>query len=141
MKLRIQDPDHEFEQSFYIYLRNSLQQYMMNTIDKRKLVPWDTYFNKSLEFNNYRSGIVHTYSALNIATSYLVIKDIPEGKLIQFNENVQHPNFNQLKVIQFCKLINYGNQTINGYPLFTDAFKHFANCFDMYLDKYRNENQ
>jgi hypothetical protein len=45
----------------------------------------------------------------------------------------------RVRIETLCRLINYGNSSVKGYPIFTDTFNQVALNIKLYVDEYLRE--
>lgn len=130
-KHRLESNDY----GFITYLLNEMKEYVLTHLDKDKLEIWTIYLsNKSI----FDSKLKKSISALEIITagvSNLVCRTTPTRYIISIDYNQMAVGLTA-KLETFCKLINYGNAEMRGYPIFTAAFKHFDVNLGMYEEMY-----
>ena len=56
--------------------------------------------------------------------------------IIEINPMIKVPYFDNIPLVDVCKLINYGNSELNPYPIFSQAFletkKNLRNLYKIY---------
>lgn len=83
--------------------------------------------------NNFQTDI-NAQSILISATQNLVIQTYKEITAIQINENIFFKD-SKIKLIDLCKLLNYGTLDIPGTGIFSDTFDYIAtNINQIYLN-------
>ena len=108
---------------------------MAMLLDVRKLSKFDEYFN-SEEFSVLTNGV--TLSAkqiLVLGMSNLKHKRYEINTHIFIDPVIVYPG-TQLKIVDLCKIINYGNLSINGYSIISDVFNHFSEHIKGYVNKH-----
>lgn len=136
MRLEIIDEKQLLGLEFGNWLVKQVQQAILLRINPKKLKKWDKYFNDS---EQYRS-----ISGSDIKAEQIVLAGIDalqcvgtEGKLsIRIRPNQFVPNLDRVVIDTTCKLINYGNVSIQGYPIFSDTFTNISENIDEYIDMY-----
>lgn len=89
-------------------------------------------------FNNYFSMNYDTdisaQSILVNASLNLTVKNYQQIAIISIDENVNYNN-SQIRLIDLCKLLNYGNLDIQGTKVFSDTFDYVAhNIHQIYFN-------
>ena len=113
------------------------QDVLKNSINKDKLINWDNYLNS--ERVSKRLGFNRKMSTLSIllAGSYnlKVVTNNVESR-IEIDSNSIIPNSNA-KFINILKLINYGNLSLSGYPIYEDTFNLLADNADELFNEFK----
>lgn len=103
---------------FIDYLCRLIQQLLLSShIDFRL---FNQYF-----IDNFQTEITAQNILIN-AGQNLQVLDFTEIIIIQINENVLFRN-SQIRLIDLCKLLNYGTLDIQGTNIFSDTFDYIAN--------------
>lgn len=106
-----------FAKDFLDYLIILIKQYLLNSnIDFTRFTD---YFQKT-----YPVATVH--DILIQAGRYLEIMDYEDIIQIQINPNVKFKDL-PLKLIDLCRLLNYGTLDIQGSYIFSDTFDYVSN--------------
>jgi hypothetical protein len=120
--------------SFISYLKTRLLRHICLILDLSKLKPFDEYF-QSLEFLEASNGVIISSKRLILlAMSNLQHKRYESTTHIFINPNITYPGTG-LKLVDLCKVINYGTLSIEGYPIFTETFNHFSRNIRKYVEK------
>jgi hypothetical protein len=128
MRLRVNISSTKVDNGFIEFIIKQLKLYIKNNLDIKRLSAFDSYFISNLN--------VTAMKVILQALNNIVYKKYKSYYIIDVDNNVKLVN-NDAKLYDVCKLINYGNLAIPGYPIFTEAFKHFEEHIDMYLLIYR----
>lgn len=136
MRLEIQDKRNELDFRFGMWLIRQIQMKFRASLDRRKLVAWDKFFEESTEYNSLYGAKISTYNILMSSIKCLTCLDTPDKIIIQLNPNQFVPGLDRVKVDSVIRLITFGNQSIKGYPIFTDVLQHFADNIGEYIDMY-----
>lgn len=136
MKLEI---DRKYGLDFVLFVIKQLQKYIIGNVNPDKLVFAETYINdksKSM-FRKYLSAYdIVVSGAMSITYNIYEHKFIVE---LNSNEILYGTN---AKIIDLCKLINYGVIGVLPYPIFTDSFEHFEKNLIYYYEYYlRNKSR
>ena len=118
MDLVIYKQDRFFAEDFIIYLCQLIQQLLLSSNIDFEL--FNQYFSK-----NYTNEIIAQNILIN-AGQNLQVLDYAEIIIIQINENILFRG-TQRRLIDLCKLLNYGALDIQGTNIFSDTFDYVAN--------------
>jgi hypothetical protein len=120
--------------SFISYLKTRLLRHICLILDLSKLKAFDEYFQSSefLEISN--DVIISSKRLILLAMSNLQHKRYESTTHIFINPNVTYPGTG-LKLVDLCKIINYGTLSVEGYPIFTETFNHFSRNIRKYVEK------
>lgn len=120
--------------SFISYLKTRLLRHICLILDLSKLKPFDEYFH-SLEFLEISNDVlISSKRLILLAMSNLQHKRYESTTHIFINPNVTYPG-TELKLVDLCKVINYGTMSVEGYPIFTETFNHFSRNIRKYVEK------
>lgn len=136
MKLQIDDPKNILTENFMRWLDIQIRNKFLDTLDDNKLKNWDIFFNNQTVYKSIYKKKISTKDILTAGITNLLHASAGTQVFITINPNINMPSFNQVKVKTLCKLINFGNQDISGYPIFTDIFNYFADNLQEYLELY-----
>lgn len=135
MKLEIIDPNNQLDHPFIKWLIKQIQKYCISHMRADKLKRWDTYFSTK-QFRSIYKKHIKARDILTAGIYNLTYIHAGEAIQIQINPNTNMVGFDRIKISSLCRLINYGNQEISGYPILTDVFQHFSEEFTTYLEAY-----
>ena len=115
---------------FLRFLIDYIRVYLVEHIDRNKEKAWNQFFNSSNEL----SGVT-LKQVVGESLKYLTVTEYQYSFeiTIKTEEKLRGTN---AKLYEVCKLINYGNLSIIGYPIYTDAFHYFEKHLSDYMDKY-----
>ncbi len=136
MRLEIEDKRNELDFKFGMWLIRQIQLEFRASLDKRKLVAWDTFFEESTDYNSLYGTKISTFDILTSSIKYLICLDTPDKIIIQLNPNQFVPGLDRVKIDSIVRLITFGNQSIQGYPIFANVLQHFADNIGEYIDMY-----
>ena len=120
--------------SFISYLKTRLLRHICLILDLSKLKPFDEYFH-SLEFLEISNDVlISSKRLILLAMSNLQHKRYESTTHIFINPNVTYPG-TELKLVDLCKVINYGTMSVEGYPIYTETFIHFSRIIRKYVEK------
>jgi hypothetical protein len=107
-----------------------MKQYLLEKADRRKLLAFDDYLNSTEGIN------IKAINILSIATDNIKHIELDGSIVIYINDKVLIKGTDK-RLIDICRLINYGNLLVQGYPIFTKTFNHFSNNIDFYISLYK----
>lgn len=119
----------DITESFIPYLKNRMLRHICFILDDSKLIRFDEYF-KSNEFTKD----ITSKHIIMLAMSNLQHKRYDENTHIFINPNITYPG-TSIKIVDLCKVINFGNLSVEGYPIFTMTFDHFSRNIKKYVEK------
>ena len=119
---------------FIKFLKRRIMGYISLIMNFKRLKPFDEYFNSN-EFKSISNNVViSSKRIITMGMTNLVHKRYETNTHIFINPNITYPG-TTIKIVDLCKLINYGTLSLEGYPIFTKTFDHFSKN----IKKYRNK--
>ena len=114
---------------FISFLIRRIQMYTYSILNISKLRIYDEYFKSiyNVEISSIR--------VFKISTSNLKYKRNDTTTTIYINPDITYPG-TQIKIIDLCRIINYGALNIPPYPIFTDISNQFTNNIKTYASKF-----
>ena len=137
MKLKIIDPDNILDKSFINWLCIQIRNEVIANINLKKLDNWDQYFNSETVYKSIYKKRISTRDLIVAGISNLYYQVSEDGFWISINPTKLTPGLDRIKLETICKVINYGNRQIIGYPIFTDTFQNIADNITDYVQKYQ----
>lgn len=145
LKLEIEDYKNTLSDDFIVWLISKISEKIISDVNINKLVTWDNFFNEQSLYKSIYKKKISSLDLIIAGSRNLIYTKSQSSFCISVNPNIYAPGLDRIKLITICKLINYGNQDITSYPIFTDSFKHFAeniyDYVDMYLYNFNNEGR
>ena len=139
MELRIYDSHNFVSVDFGMWLIPKIKARLIADINKYSLKQFDEYINTTTSLDKLYSRIqYHSKDIIVFAANNLTCSGDDGEIVIRFDLTKLVPGFNQLRLNDAVKLINYGNLEIKGCPIFTNVFKHFEEEIDSYIGLYYN---
>lgn len=136
MELRIFDKNQFVTVEFGNWLIPQIKSKIISSIDKSKLIPWDSYFNENESIKKLYRKAPKTFDIIVFIANNLVCTGV-EGEIFITVSNTSFiPGFDRFRADIAAKLINYGNLEMHGYSIITDSFSHFATKIDDYVRSY-----
>lgn len=125
---------------FCNWLIPKIQEVLVDEINENKLIKIDLFLNehKLLYFNYNEDRVISSKNILIGAIYNLHIQDNQNEVVIEINPNTIIPN-TFAKFIDIVKLINYGNLSLQGYPILDITMEFFAENIDFYYNEYLKE--
>lgn len=136
MTLEIHYKEDAIDRNFVIWLTDIIRDQVKFSINGLKLIVWDEYLNKegTLDFTTRKS--ITAKELIEQGADNFIIKDVPNKFIIQINNNINVNGLKSTKLETLCRLINFGNTSIKGYPIFTDTFHNVEEHIDDYVEIY-----
>lgn len=133
MKLVINNCD---DIQFIKYLIKLLRKQLLGSIVPGKLIKWDNYLNTLPIFKTkYKKGITAKEIIYSAAFNIRYMKSGQDYTIyIDNNQKIFGTN---AKLYSICKLINYGNMQMQGYPIFTNTFNYIADNIQILYLRYQ----
>ena len=139
MRLEIEDSTNLLlNKSFGSWLIDEIQRVVKNSINESKLRPWDKFIKE--EYEHLYSKKITGYDTIMYGLDNLVCDLVSNKLVIKISTNQFIPGLHRVRVDTLCRLINYGNTSIKGYPIFTDAFNIIADNIDILAKEYLEGN-
>ena len=118
---------------FIEYLKTRMLRHLATLLNIKKLDTYDEYFN-SPEFEEIANNVhISSRRVLLMGMTNLSHKRYKSTTHIFINPNINYPG-TYIKVIDLCKVINYGTMSIEAYPIISETFDHFANNIEKYKE-------
>mgnify|MGYP003320578120 CR=1 FL=1 len=136
MELRIFDKNQFVTLDFGNWLIPYIKSKIISSIDKSKLIAWDTYFNETESIKKLYKKAPKTFDIIVFIANNLECSGVDGEISITVSNTVFIPGFDRFRADIAAKLINYGNLEIHGYSIITDCFNHFATNIDDYVKSY-----
>jgi hypothetical protein len=124
------------DKDFIKWLKSNMSDKIKSSIDEKKLIRWNDYLNSGevIEFTSRKNILAK--EVIYLGADNLVVSELPNKFIISINNKKFVNGLKMVKIDTLCKLINYGNASIKGYPIFSDVFNEVANNIDMYIEVY-----
>lgn len=136
MQLEIIDHENVLGIDFGKWLIKKIQDKFIASINEDKLIKWDAFFEESNEYKSIYKKKISTKEILIVGIRNLVCNDIPQKLIITINKNQFVPGLDRVKIDVICRLINFGNTSIKGYPIFTEVLTEVSENIGEYIDMY-----
>ena len=136
MRLEIQDKRNELDYRFGMWLIRQIQQKFRASLDPRKLVAWDKFFEESTDYNSIYHAKIVTRDILLSGIKCLVCLDTPDKIIILLNPNQFVPGLDRVKVDSIFRLITFGNNSLQGYPIIKDILQRVSDNIGDYINRY-----
>ncbi len=120
--------------SFIKFLKRRMLGWVALNLNRKRLTIFDEYF-KSSDFIRLSNNVtVSSRQVIIMSMTNLIHKRYDTVTHIFVNPNICYPGTN-IKLVDLCKIINFGNMSVEGYPIFTETFDHFHNNITKYVDR------
>lgn len=137
MKLEIKSKDDfVIEPDFVYWLKGIVSKVIKSSVRYQKLIVWDKYLTEAdfLTLTNRKS--ITAREIVLCGADNLVVQILPDKFIIHIDNKKKINGVSAPKLEQLCRLINFGNSDIKGYPIFTDSFTSVINNIDNYIELY-----
>lgn len=114
---------------FISFLKKRIQMHAHSIVNIPKLKIYDEYFK--IIYNEEISSI----RLFKISLSHLDYKIDDIITTIYIDPNIKYPG-TQIKIIDLCRIMNYGALNIPPYPIFTNISDYFTNNIKTYANKF-----
>ena len=136
MQLEISDPKNLLDRSFILWLKVKIRDKILADLDLKKLIVWDKYLNENNVYKSIYKKQINTRDIIVAGAMNLDFSKSESNFMIYINRNIFTPGLDRIKLEAICKLINFGDLGIKGYPIFTNTFDYFAESIQDYIDSY-----
>ena len=136
MQLQIEDPKNLLQADFINWLKVKIRDKIISDIEDKKLIVWDEYLNTNSAYVSIYKKKISSKDIIIAGAANLEFSKSESTFSIFINRNVFTPGLDRIKLETICKLINFGDLQIKGYPIFTDTFDYFAESIHDYVDRY-----
>ena len=136
MELVLKDTTNKLKFGFLEWFCGKIKDDIIHNLDLKKLQKWDKYLNSVAQLRSIYKKKISTKEIIWIAVNNLIFKSFPSIKVIEINPTILVPNLDNIKLVSICKLINYGNQEIAGYNIFSSSFDSVKDNLQKYIDQY-----
>lgn len=135
MKLLLQD-DKYVDRRFINFVIKQMQLFLIEHINDEQLYIFNKLFLESEISQEILAYPLNNFDIRNfiyIALNNLIYRKIKGNYIIEINPNKY---INNLNVAYICKLLNYGNNEIRGYPIFTNCFEYILRNINSFYNIY-----
>ena len=125
----------EENEDFSNWLVNIIKQEILSNLNPRKLSVYEDYIKESNVFNIQEKAL-NNLNLTNVIYTFIrtLRKDtFKNSYLYTFNT---HMKYDSVTYYEICKLINYGNSEIKGYPFITDVLANIQTNIKDYENIY-----
>lgn len=125
----------ENSEEFSNWLLKVIRQEILSNLNPRKLSVYEEYIKESNVFN-MQEKTLNNLNITNVIYTFIrtLRKDMFEySYLYVFNTHIKYDNTTYYEI---CKLVNYGNSEIKGYPFITDVFSNIQTNIKEYEHMY-----
>ena len=137
MELVIFDTEQKYDEDFLEYLRKYIILNIIGNINKKKLISSEIYINQYTDITTIFKKYISSYDVVVSGASNIVYRIYNNKIVFNIDSTAIFPG-TSAKLNDLCKLINYGNLVVQGYPIFTDTFEYFEKNIDDYYDNFIN---
>ena len=139
MQLEIKDNTNLLDEKFAQWLIECIKGNIILNLDTKRFLVWDEYLNEKEIFKTTYLKSINTLSIVFDGIQNLVFNIKKPYIRISINPKLMVNGLDRVSLETFCTLVNYGDLSLNGYPIFSDAFREVEENFNDYIDRYINE--
>ena len=132
------DKNIDFNDDFVEWLLEHIRYKLLSYIKPRKLQRLKQHIinDNPFELSLKELNALNIDSVLIYGIKHLRYKEVKSHYIFYIDANLIVKNTNNLKVSTLCKLINYGDLKVRGYPIFSNTFKFVAANVTRYYAQY-----
>ena len=123
---------------FVRYLIRQYILYISSIIDFKKLNPINKYLKENLFKDKFYKKNINALNIIVIGV-YSIKYRKNKYKTVLYIDPYKKLPHTDIKLVSLCKLINYGNMDIKGYPIFTRGFNYIKENIDELYDRYLDQ--
>ena len=120
---------------FISFLKRRMLQYFASNVNLKKIKLYNEYFNSEEFKEKYGDVSIDSFTVIKIGITNLKSIKYPTYTELTIDDKLTYPG-TDIKIKDLCKIINYGNLSIDAYPIFTDMFRYFTIRMKTYVNKY-----
>ena len=137
MRLEIEYKDNTLNKEFGNWLIKIITSSIKSNLNEKKLGQLDKYIEDN--FTHLFKKPVTSKDIIYAGLKELVCDDDSSKLIIKISTNKFMQGLDRVRIETLCRLINYGNSSVKGYPIFTDTFNQVALNIKLYVDEYLRE--
>lgn len=137
MRLEIEYKDNALNKDFGNWLIKIITSSIKSNLNEKKLGQLDKYIEDN--FTHLFKKPVTSKDIIHAGLKELVCDDDSSKLIIKISTNKFMQGLDRVRIETLCRLINYGNSSVKGYPIFTDTFNQVALNIKLYVDEYLRE--
>ncbi len=137
MRLEIEYKDNTLDKDFGNWLIKIITSSIKSNLNEKKLGQLDKYIEDN--FTHLFKKPITSKDIIYAGLKELVCDDDSSKLIIKISTNKFMQGLDRVRIETLCRLINYGNSSVKGYPIFTDTFNQVALNIKLYVDKYLRE--
>lgn len=126
--------DKQYGLDFVLYLIDKLKEHILSNVDNKKLLFITLYTEETYNVDVDNNAMLLVQRCLDGITYNIFANKFT----IEFDSN-EILTGTDAKLIDICKLINYGVLGLGGCSIFTDSFDYFKRNIDLLYVKYERE--
>lgn len=134
--MRVEIHSTKLDRDFCEWLADIVKSQIKGSIDEKKLIRWNEYLSSGSTITLMGRKSILAKEIIFKGVDLILVRELPEKFIIEINPNIMMPGVKNKRVSTLCKLINYGNMDIKGYPIFSDTFSMIADNINAYIDLY-----
>ena len=126
---------------FIEWLIDVIRHKIISQIDNKRIHIFNDIVNDNQIFNEVNPNIKVKFDvrkAIILALNSMRYRRIKNVYIIDIGNNILFPHY-QVKLDTVCRLLNYGNTQIKGYPIFSQVFNDIRKNLKQYYQEYLDE--
>lgn len=120
--------------NFISFIKRRMLGYIASILDMKRLQVYDEYFNSEAFLRLTKNVPVDAKRVIVLGMSNLIHKRYETTTHIFINPHLTYPG-TTIKIVDLCKIINYGTLSLDSYPIFSLTFNHFSKNIGKYADR------
>ena len=120
---------------FIAFLKRRLRMRILSSINFNKLIKFNKFFESDAFKTIYGDKKILAERVVVLGSNHLQHTIIHNTARIYIDPNVYYPG-TEIKLVDLCNLINFGNLSVDAYPIFSNAFQHFSDNIEQYADTF-----
>ena len=138
MNLIINNKNNKYEKDFFNWIIKLIQLKLIFNTNFKKLNYIENYINNNSLYKTIFKNYLSVKDIVMITANNYKYYSYNDDIIICIDSNISIYN-TTAKLIDVCKLINYGNLHIKGYPIFSQIIQEIKANLDEYYEQYLNE--
>ena len=127
-----------FDDAFISWLLRIIRFEIIKSLDDKRLISFNEKVESEELFESKSNKKFDVRKAIILSLNDLSFRKVKDTYIIEISGDKIFPNYN-VKVKTICNLLNYGNISIPGFPIYSNAFQHVKSNLKRYYEMYLME--
>ena len=136
MELIIYDIKGILPKTFIRWFQRRVKQELIRQLQPQKANFWNDYLNEQYDDFKIYPLKLSSDKLLRLGIDNIIFSYFQNQITFRIDNNILVPGLDRIKLVDICKLINYGNLSHEGYPLFSSVFTEMQSNFEQYVREY-----